>query len=412
MLVHNNDYDLVSVVKVDSLNRAVEKYWGTSPREVVFEDSGIKLVAKCAPWSLIPDQRSGIYVPVKFSFTDGVFIENNTYPIPLKGVVCMVDLTLEFVYTGVGDRQELQFCPQRVLDKEQQRCDDLSQMGCLVARDVEFPAGVTVSRSTKRLFAGVVCEMLIHNFELIRFAFALLENGSSFLPVRASRYCYLQEGYLAVMSVCDDRDVRKMALSVTLPAGAKCSLLSVSGDVFFKSLAPAFEQVFCEPIFYQEMRYRVSGLEFQGQRVITPVKAGAILYYPKCRRMELWGADAKRLSLKLEGDCDLYYGIRMRFTYSFGFRMFNDSQSVNFDVYPTTSRDWYDVKVPPYLSWMLGIPHVVANIIASLLDKRVERELGRRFFFGARQFVTWAHGVQKIANAYFDTNFTIEYQDR
>lgn len=409
--MHNNDYDMVSVVGIDSLNRAVEKHWNDSPREISFEEPDLKMTAKCAPWSLVPSQRSGIYIPVRFPFTDGYFTVDNEQPILLRGVVCMMDLTLEFVRTGAGDARELRFSARKVLDKEQQCHDDPSQEGCLVAREIEFPAGVEVSRSCKRLLAGVVCDALIRNFDLIRFAFALLKNGNSFLPVRASRYCYIQGGYLAVMSVCDDRDVSKMQSTVTLPSGVKRGLLSVSGDVFFKSLAPAFERIFCEPIFPQEMSPRVYGLEFDGRKMIAPVRTGALTYFPMCRRIELWVADPKRLLLKLDGECDLYYGIRMRFNYSFEFSMWNTPQSVNFDVRPVTKGDWYEVKVPPYLSWMLGIPNIVANIIASSLNQTVERELGRRFFFGARQFVTWAGRAQTIADAYFDTNFTIEYQD-
>lgn len=407
-------WDTVSIVKQDRINKELQSSW--SERNAHFADElpggAGRIEGDFSCWSIV-DGGGGRILRMKLPIAKGTLFLGNGLKIYLAGVSAIIEMTLSLVPQQT-DLSLLQTEYKNLAkNREEMTKEKTGWILPVTLIDPEGRAGIY-----RNIVLDAVCRYLLSNPQQLVVVFAEInfaKRGSPdwALPKRCA-YSYLDSGYLAVLSVCTDREISDLPLDVDvsgIPMGAG-SFYAMSAELMLKhlilpGLLPLYQNA-------SESSYMISGREMYNRQQLRmhEIKSGAIYYTPVVyEHANVSRITGNQIEVTYIGECDMYAGITMYWNGSVKMKAaLGSGANIIFCRDGSSFSD--DEDIPWYLAWILPIVGMIVQIVVAVIsDDLIASIEGRSSEIKADNIntVSWCGEQTTVKAAYLSESLILEY---
>lgn len=407
-------WDTISMVRQDRINCELQNSW--SEKNAHFTDGlpdGIgRLEGDFSCWSIV-DGGGGRILRMKLPIAKGTLALRDGTEISLAGISAVIEVTLSLI-PQQADLSLLQTEYKNLAKSRQEMTED--KTGWILPVTLIDPEKRTGIYGTVVLDA--ICRYLLSNPQQFVLIFAEINFAKSGSPewARPKRcaYSYLDSGYLAVLSVCTNREISDLPLDVDvsgIPIGSS-SFYAMSSELMLKhlilpGLLPLYQNA-------SEDSYLVSEREIfnQHQLRMHEIKSGAIYYTPVVYAYDnIARITGDRIEVTYIGECDMYAGITMYWNGSVNMKVaLGSGSNIIFCRDGGSFSD--DEDIPWYLAWLLPIVGLIVQIVVAVISDDLIDSIeshSRDIRVGNINTVTWCDGKDVVKAAYLSESLILEY---
>ncbi len=407
-------WDTISIVRQDRINRELQNAWNEKDAHFVDELPGGAghMEGDFSCWSIV-DGGGGRILRMKLPIARGTLAIRDGEEIPLEGISAVIEVTLSLI-PQQAELSLLQTEYKNLAKSRQEMTED--KTGWILPVTLIDPEKRTGIYQTVLLDA--ICRYLLSNpqqFVLVfaQINFAKRESPEWARPKRCA-YSYLDSGYLAVLSVCTDREISGLPLDVDvsgIPIGSS-SFYAMSSELMLKhlilpGLLPLYQNA-------SEGSYMVSEREMYNRQQLRmqEIKSGAIYYTPVVyEHGNIARITGNKIEVTYRGECDMYAGITMKWNGSVKMKaVLGSGANIIFCRDGSTFSD--DEDIPWYLAWLLPIVGLIVQIVVSVISDdliaSIESHSGE-IKAGNINTVTWCGGQDVVKAVYLSESLILEY---
>lgn len=407
-------WDTISIVKQDTINTELKTIWGSQDAHFYESLSGgtghLEGIFDCFE---IINGGGGRIVRMKIPIQSGRLAlgENE---IDLKGISAIIEITLSMmpVHTELA---VLKSEYKNLARNRQEMTEDKN--GWIL------PVTLIDPDERTGVYANVVldniCRYFLEHSAQLELIFAEINFAKSSSPQwvlpKKCAYAYLDSGYLAIMSVCDDKDISQLPLDIDvsgIPLGTN-SFYVMSSELMIKNLIlPGLTDLYTNASVDS---YSYSGREWYNNYALRmhEIKSGAIYYTPIVYdKRNIVRVDGSQISVSYAGDCDMYAGITMYWNGLVKLKVaLGDGGTISF--YRDGSSFSDDEDIPWYLAWLIPIVGLIVQIVVEAISNDLIDAIEKRSYsIQARSIdtVTWCKRDNVMKSAYISESLILEYK--
>jgi len=394
-------WDTAYATHIGQLNLALAAP-GATVRSFEAEEEGWMVRGTLGPWRIVPG-GAGILLHLEVPITEGSLCSSGGPEASLAGVSVLLEINLQVLPSKLPGEQELGFHFQH---RGQPGANAPGNTGAVTPLKVLNPAGLSFTQQA--VLGAALADSLVRQASAIAFSFASISvvppgATGSWLTPRSCAYAYCQtdggEGFLVIYGATDGRNTDALPRQVdpALIAGQAQACFAISPALFLKNvIQPMLPQVYAgtdaATFTFDAAQGTIRSTRAIG---VGGIKSGAITYYPQIQSLAITTAGS-RLTVRLEGDCDMYMGMSLTFAISSQSESHFDASkatlSLSKDPNPAVSHSshipWYDYLMGPLADIIMAIVvPLVADGIANGLNSAMQ---GMTFSNAGPQSVRWA----------------------
>lgn len=264
-----------------------------------------------------------------------------------------------------------------------------------------------------------ICNYLLEHPAQLEFIFAEINFAKSTSPEWARpkkcAYSYLDSGHLAIMAVCDNREISELPRDIDISGislGTN-SLYVMSSELMLKNLIlPGLVQLYQNAnensyTYYNREWFNTYELRMQ------EIKSGAIYYTPVVyEKGNVARVDGDRITITYLGKCDMYAGINMYWNGSVRLKAALENNGI-ISFYREGVSFSDDEDIPWYLAWLLPIVGLIVQIVVAVISDDLIAAIEKRSASIKAEnidSVTWCHEQAVMKSAYISESLILEYK--
>lgn len=406
-------WDTISIIKVDAINEDMKTVWKEDKALFSMElpDEAGHMEGNFSCFRIISG-GGGKILRMELPIQKGILTLGEE-KLCLDGMSAVIEVTLSLMPTNESMLQ-LKTEYHAVAGSREEMTDDKS--GWILPIMLIDPSGVAGILGQAILDA--VCNFLIENPSQVEQVFAEINFAKIAAPdwarLRKCKYSYLDSGYLAVLGVCDDRDISTLPLDIDV-TGISLGVNSfyvMSGKLVLKNLIlPSLLEIYENG---QAGCFLCSDNEIHNiqKLYMHEIKSGAIYYQPEVRE----GGNTARVesdSIRIcfYGDCDMYVGINMSWYGSLVLKAQLKGGYV--DLAKVTDDFTHDEDIPWYLAWLIPIVGLIVQLVVAIIADDLSESIEQRSCSIEAEgvdTVRWCNRQEVVQSAYLSESLIIEYQ--
>lgn len=407
-------WDTISIVNRDKINsdlRAISGSMDTHFHEKLLENFGyVEGIFDC--FRLI-DGAGGKYLRMALPIRSGK-LQAVRQTISLDGATAVIEIKLALVPTQ-KNMLVLKAEYKRRAPGQQQMTDEesgwINPITLLDAEKKTVPWG--------NIALDGICNYLSEHPKQLELIFAEINFAKSTSPKwvlpKKCTYSYLDSGYLALMAVCNEREISMLPLDIDvsgIPLGTN-SFFVMSGGFMLKNLIlpgliPLFQNA-------KENSYTSNGAMLRNNHELrmSSIKSGAIYYTPvippggNTIRIE-----REQIIVNYTGTCDMRAGITMNWNGSVTLTTtLENNDTLLFSV--KDSNFSHDEDIPIYLSWLIPIVGAIVNAIVAVISDDLIDSIQKRsssIHAGSIDTVTWCKKQSELKSVHINESLLLEYK--
>jgi len=380
-------WDTGYAISINKVNEQLAKPSNSVVSKFDFSDKGppaCKASGTFGPWKLV-EGGDGKHLLLKIPVTKGTFniggVPKNT---DMSGVSFVFKITLKFLPSKTNPKQtDLTFNFIKAVAHAKTGKD-----GLVIPVEAIDPKN-KLSSIAKAVLPFLMATYLVNKASSIAYVFASINlvkpgSGGWLAPVQV-KYAYLElaskppKGYLAILSVTDNRDISKYKTTVdpSIISGQNNAGFFVSKQLFLKNvIMPQLPSTFKHGT--SSATFRCDPDDNIRNNAPFPLKNtvnGAVTYHPVCASLVMT-TSANSITTHIVGACDLYMGINMTFTldennassYNAATQKFQFSPDPNPRSKHSSSIPWYDWFMGPLPDIIVAavVPYIAGDITSQL----------------------------------------------
>ena len=407
-------WDTISIIKQDAINTQLANMWeGQDAHFFRMVPDGPGNVEGLFDCFQVINGGGGRIVRMKLPIKSGKLTLNGMQ-MNLDGLEAIIEITLSLT-PPQGNLSVLKTEYKNLAaSREEMTADKTGWILPITMIDVEGKTGV---------FANVVldciCNYLIENPAQLELAFAEINFAKSTSPEWAlpkkCAYSYLDSGYLAIMAVCDNRDISGLPLDIDVSGislGTN-SFYVMSSELMLRNLIlPGLIDLY-QNANQNSYSYKNGELLNIHELRMHDIKSGAIHYTPVVYQ---WGnilrVDGEHITVKYTGECDMYAGINMYWNGSVKLKIALGSDGT-ISFYKGGSSFSDDEDIPWYLAWLLPVVGLIIQIVVVVISDDLISSIEKRSgSIKAKNIdtVTWCKQTAITKSACIAESLILEYK--
>lgn len=407
-------WDTISIVKQDKINSDLQAVWSSVDAHFCEElpDSAGKIEGIFDGFRIV-NGGGGRIVRMEIPIGSG-YLSLKESQISLEGTIAVIEITLS-MFPKQKELTVLKTEYKNLAKNRQEMTED--KTGWILPVTFIDPSGRT------GVYANVVldgiCNYLLEHPEQLELIFAEINFAKSTSPewARPKRcaYSYLDSGYLAIMAVCDNREISELPrdIDVTGISLGTNSLYVMSSELMLKNLIlPGLIQLYQNA---DEKSYAYCNREWSNtyELRMQQIKSGAIYYTPVVYKQgNVARVDGDRITVTYSGKCDMYAGINMYWNGSVKLRAaLENNGTISFYREGVSFSD--DEDIPWYLAWLLPVVGLIVEIVVAVISDDLIDAIEKRscsIKAGNIDTVTWCREQAVIKSAYISESLILEYK--
>lgn len=407
-------WDTISIVKKETINSDFEAIWSSLNAhfyKALSDEAGyVEGIFDCFQ---VVGGGGGRIVRIEIPIKSGNLVLNDS-KIDLKGMRAMIEITLSMM--PVHNNVSVLKAEYKNLAKSRQDMTE-DKDGWILPVKLVDPDGRTGVYS--HVVLDSICHYLLENSAQLELIFAEINFAKSTSPdwalPKKCKYAYLDAGYLAIMAVCDDRDISKLPLDIDvsgIPLGTH-SFYVMSSELMLKNLIlPGLIELYqnADKSSYTYMDREL----FNNRRLhMHEIKSGAIYYTPIVYdKGNIARVDGDCITVTYRGECDMYAGITMYWDGSVKMKVALESDGT-ISFYREGTSFSHDEDIPWYLAWLLPIVGLIVQIVVAVISDDLLDAIERRscsIKAGNIDTVTWCKRDNVMKSAYISESLVLEYK--
>lgn len=407
-------WDTISIVKQDTINSNLEDVWKSE--NAYFHkllSDGTSYVEGIFGCFQIINGGGGRIVRMKIPIQSGELVLNENH-INLDGISAIIEITL----CMLPEQNDLAVLKTEYCNLAKNR-DEMTEekRGWILPVTLIDPEGRIGVYATVVLDS--ICHYLLENSKQLEMIFAEINFAKNTSPEwvlpKKCAYSYLDSGYLAILSVCDDREISELPLDIDISGislGTN-SFYVLSSELMLKNLIlPGLIELYQNA---DENSYSYKERELYNTHTLRmhEIKSGAIYYTPIVyEKGNVARVDGDYISVTYVGECDMYAGITMYWNGAVKLKASLEYDgTISFYREGTSFSD--DEDVPWYLAWLLPIIGLIIQIVVAVISDdlidSIEKKSGS-IKAGNIDSVTWCNRQNITKTAYISESLILEYE--
>ena len=407
-------WDTISIVKQDTINSDLKSIWNS--QNAHFNESlsgGIGHVEGIFDCFQVVDGGGGRIVRMKIPIKSGNLTLNES-KIDLKGISAIIEITLSMM--PIHKDLSVLKAEYKNLAKNRQEMTE-EKKGWILPITLVDPDKKTGAYANVVLDS--ICSYLLENSTQLELIFAEINFAKNTSPEWAlpkkCAYSYLDSGYLAIMAVCDNRDISGLPLDIDVSGislGTN-SFYVMSSELMLKNLIlPGLIDLY-QNAGKSSYIYMNRELFNTHELHMHEIKSGAIYYTPVVyHNGNIARVDGDYISVTYRGECDMYAGITMYWNGSVKLKVALESDgTISFYREGTSFSD--DEDIPWYLAWLLPIVGLIVQIVVSVISNDLIDAIEKRscsIKAGSIDTVTWCKRENVMKSTYISESLILEYK--
>lgn len=407
-------WDTISIVKQDKINADLEAVWSGIDAHFCEElpDEAGRIEGTFDSFR-IADGGGGRIIRMELPIRSGsLFLQERQ--ISLEGTKAVIEVTLSML----PEQKEVTVLKteyKNLAKNRQEMTEDKN--GWILPITFIDPDGKT------GVYANVVldgiCNYLLEHPAQLEFIFAEINFAKSTSPEWARpkkcAYSYLDSGHLAIMAVCDNREISELPRDIDISGislGTN-SLYVMSSELMLKNLIlPGLVQLYQNAnensyTYYNREWFNTYELRMQ------EIKSGAIYYTPVVyEKGNVARVDGDRITITYLGKCDMYAGINMYWNGSVRLKAALENNGI-ISFYREGVSFSDDEDIPWYLAWLLPIVGLIVQIVVAVISDDLIAAIEKRSASIKAEnidSVTWCHEQAVMKSAYISESLILEYK--
>ncbi|MDD3247229.1 MAG: TULIP family P47-like protein [Methanosarcina sp.] len=406
-------WDTISIVKLERINSDLAGVWAGVDSHFSYTSSKpeVHINGLFACWSII-EGGGGRILRLKLPIQSGEITLGQT-KVNLENTSAIIEITLSLL----PSQNNITVLKSEYQNLAKNRSEMIPETNGWVLPITFLDSGGKVG-ALSNVVLDSICKYLISNpkqFELIFAEISFAKSGSPTWAIpQKCAYSYLDSGYLAILSVCSDKNISQLPLDVDITGislGAS-SFYVMSSELMLKNLilpglADIYQNCSSDCFFFRDREF----LNREDLR-LHEIKSGAIYYTPIVyKEMNIARAEGDRIMVCYNGKCDMYVGIAMYWNGNVKMNALLDTQgSISFY---QNGRDFsHTVDIPWYLKWLSPIVGVIVTIVVSVIsDDLIKSIESRSSSISANKIntVTWCKNQAVVKSVYVSESLIFEY---
>lgn len=407
-------WDTISIVKKETINSDFEAIWGSLNAhfyKTLYDDAGyVEGILDCFQ---VVCGGGGRIVRMKIPIKSGNLVLNDRR-IDLKGMSAIIEITLSMI--PVHNNVSVLKAVYKNLAKNRQDMTEDKDGWILPVKLVDPDERTGVY---SYVVLDSICHYLLENTAQLELIFAEINFAKSTSPdwalPRKCAYSYLDSGYLAIMAVCDNRDISKLPLDIDVSGislGTN-SFYVMSSELMLKNLIlPGLIKLYQNA---DKDSYTYIDRELFNTYTLRmhEIKSGAIYYTPIVyNKGNIARVDGSCITVSFRGECDMYAGITMYWNGSLKLKAALESDGT-ISFYREGTSFSHDEDIPWYLAWLLPIVGLIVQIVVAVIsDDLIDAIQNRSCSIRAGNIdtVTWCKRESVMKAAYISESLVLEYK--
>ncbi len=406
-------WDTISIVKIDAINEDMKSVWKEDKAHFSIDFPGETghMEGSFSCFRIISG-GGGKILRMELPIQKGTLALGQE-KLCLDGMSAVIEVTLSLIPTNESILQ-LKTEYNAMAGSREEMTDDKS--GWILPITFIDPGGMAGILGQAILDA--ICHFLIENPSQVEQVFAEINfakgTGPEWARPQKCKYSYLDTGYLAVLGVCDDREISTLPLDIDV-TGISLGVNSfyvMSGKLVLKNLIlPSLLEIYESA---EAECFLCSDNEIHNiwKLYMHRIKSGAIYYKPEIRE----GGNTARvesdsISICFYGDCDMYVGINMSWYSKLVLKAQLKGGYVDF---AKIDHDFtHDEDVPWYLAWIIPIVGQIIQLVVAIIADDLSDSIEQRSCCIEAEgvdAVRWCNRQEAVQAAYLSESLIIEYQ--
>lgn len=407
-------WDTISIIKQDAINTQLTNMWeGQDAHFFRMVPDGFGNVEGIFDCFQVINGGGGRIVRMKLPIKSGK-LTLDEMQVNLDGLEAIIEITLSLM--PLHDNLSVLKTEYKNLaaSREEMTADKTGWILPITMIDVEGKTGA---------FANVVldciCKYLIENPAQLELAFAEINFAKSTSPEWAlpkkCAYSYLDSGYLAIMAVCDNKDISGLPLDIDVSGitlGTN-SFYVMSSELMLRNLIlPGLIDLY-QNANQNSYSYKDGELLNIHELQMHSIKSGALHYTPVVyQRGNVLSVNGDHITVSYTGKCDMRAGINM---YWNGFVKLKIALGSNGTIsfYKADSSFSDDEDIPPELAWLLVIVGLIVQFVVSLISDDLISSIEKRsgsIMATNIDTVKWCKQTAIAKSAYIAESLILEYK--
>ncbi|MBU3146262.1 TULIP family P47-like protein [Clostridium sp. CF012] len=409
----NRDWDTISIIQNSIVNNRLVESWDEkdSSLDYTSDDQSFHIICSFNPWQIVPE-GSGKNIRIRLPIQEGLLTVDETAN-DISGISIIISCTLDFVNLPDNKKSSiLTFDFSYVATSEK---DGFTQGAVypIVVEDKTDKLGII----KEQLLINGICDYLVENPNKVRYIFAQVGSLNEALaewirPVQ-NKYVFLDQdnGYFAICSVCDERDVSGYSIDIDVQNKDMYStaLFSINRDkvlwnIVLTSLLSTFENSTADFNLQDSVLLNNKTLN------LHKIHNGAIDYYPKVKSFR-GVITGEYLNITCSGNCNLYVGIDMTFSIEATIKPEKkNNNTIAFVIGDINVSK--DSHVPWYWKFLLGLVDVAVNIISEDLINQISSAFQSSINVMEIDAIKWNDGNNEtvLTNCFFSNELILQYK--
>jgi hypothetical protein len=407
-------WDTISIVKQDQINSDLKSVWGEMDSHFSYLSPevgsySIEGVFDC--WQVIKG-GGGSLLRMQLPIKSGS-LNINQSEISLAGTFAIIEITL----TLVSLLNERSLLKTEYLNLAKSRSEIIpGKSGWILPVTFLDSTGQVGIYST--LVLDSICQYLLAHPEQIDIVFAEINFAKSGSPQWAipkrSSYCYMDSGYLAVLSVCSDKDITNLPTDVDVaglpPTASSFYVMSselLLENIIFPGLQNIYQKCVSTDFKYLDRElFNIRDLE------LNKIKSGALYYTPVVfKNKNIARVSGDLINISYVGNCDMYAGITMNWNGSVAMNVVLDNKGSVFFSKVKSSFN-HNEDIPWYLKWLIPIVSFIVQIVVKVISDDLISSIESSSSLikaDAINTVVWCNEQAMVKSAFLSESLIFEY---
>lgn len=402
-------WDAISIVKKERINSDLVSKWSGVDSHFSYDSkSGVNINGLFACWSII-DGGGGRNLRLKLPIQFGEFTMGKN-KINLENTSAIIEITLSLL----PSQNNITVLKSEYLNLAKDRSEMVPEKNGWILPITFLDSGGQVG-VLSNVVLDSICKYLLSNPKQFELIFAEINFAKSGSPIWAipqkCAYTYLDSGYLAVLSVCSDKDISQLPLDIDITGislGTR-SFYVISKDLMLKNLIlPGITDFYdCPPhnFFFKESE--LLNKEVLGMPTIRYYsdEYNPIVY----KEQNIARVEGDRIKISFNGQCDMYGEITMYWNGYVNMNALFDNGLILFSI--NGSNFSHNEEIPWYLFWLLPRVEVIfKNLVATISHGLISKiQLRNSEIIDDINTIIWCKNPDVVKSVYISESLILEY---
>lgn len=405
-------WDTISIVKKERINSDLASAWAGVDSHFSYDNkSGANVNGLFACWSII-DGGGGRILRLQLPIQSGEFTMGQI-KINLENTSAIIEITLSLLPL----QNNTTVLKSEYLNLAKDRSEMIPEKkGWILPVTFLDPGGHVGALSNVVLDS--ICKYLLSNpkqFELIFAEINFAKSGSpDWVIPKKCAYSYLDSGYLAVLSVCSEKDISQLPLDIDI-TGISLGINSfyiMSSELMIKGMILPGLMCLYQNCSYNMFFFRERELLNSVTLRMNPIPTSLAVYAPIVyAENNIVRVDGDRITVSYNGECYMYEDITMYWNGYVNMNASFDTHGI-ISFYQTGSNFSHDVEIPCYLNWLAAIVNLIIAFLVIMVSDNLIKSIERicsSIDTNNINMVKWCKNQDVVKSAYIRESLILEY---